>query len=123
MASMCIESQLFNSHFGEEFRSGGDSMLNGEDAHVNGDILNSWKEIAGYLDRGIRTVQRWERELHLPIRRPRGRRRSAVLAIRREIDAWLGSLPQNSLEEPTPTNQHMISETPSRAATLVSPVS
>ena len=24
------------------------------------EILNSWKEIAGYLNRGVRTVQRWE---------------------------------------------------------------
>jgi hypothetical protein len=94
-------------------------MLNGEDVHVKGDILNSWKEIADYLDRGIRTVQRWERDLHLPVRRPRGKRRSAVLAIRHEIDAWLGSLPQNSLAEPTPTNQHIISTRLSEDATLV----
>ena len=53
------------------------------------DILNSWKEIAVYLGRGVRTVQRWEQELALPVRRPRGRSRSAVLAFKRELDKWL----------------------------------
>lgn len=38
-----------------------------------------------------------------------------------EIVAWLGSLPQNSLEEPIRLNQHMISKRPSGAATLISP--
>jgi hypothetical protein len=52
------------------------------------ELLNSWKEISAYLDRGVRTVQRWERELHLPVRRPRGRMRSAVIAFKSEVDAW-----------------------------------
>jgi hypothetical protein len=52
-------------------------------------ILNSWKEIASYLGRGVRTVQRWERDLGLPVRRPHGRKRSTVMALVREIDAWL----------------------------------
>ncbi len=33
------------------------------------DLLNSWKEIAAYMGRGVRTVQRWERDLALPVRR------------------------------------------------------
>jgi hypothetical protein len=52
-------------------------------------ILNSWKEIASYVGRGIRTVQRWERELGLPVRRPRGHLRSPVVAIPSELDDWL----------------------------------
>jgi hypothetical protein len=67
--------------------------------YVNSELLNSWKEIADYLDRGVRTVQRWERDLQLPVRRPRGRRRSAVIAIRKEIDAWLSRCPQLSEQE------------------------
>ncbi len=51
--------------------------------------LNSWKEIAAYLGRGVRTVQRWEREAGLPIHRPYRRKRTSVLALKREIDAWL----------------------------------
>ena len=56
-------------------------------------ILTGWKEISRYLDRGIRTVQRWEVELGLPIRRPAGGSRSSVLAIPSEVDAWLASRP------------------------------
>src|SRR5260370_26734704 len=53
------------------------------------DLLNSWKEIARYLGRGVRTAQRWEREVGLPVRRLNGKSRSAVLAFPAEIDAWL----------------------------------
>jgi len=56
-------------------------------------ILNSWKEIAGYLGRGVRTAQRWERDLALPVRRPRGKERSAVVAVSSDIDAWLKRCP------------------------------
>lgn len=57
------------------------------------DILNSWKEIAVYLNRGVRTVQRWEIDPGLPVRRPRGRSRSAVIALRSELDEWIKSCP------------------------------
>jgi|SRR5579859_70564 len=56
-------------------------------------ILNSWKEIAEYLGRGVRTAQRWERDLGLPVRRPRGKERSAVVAVSSDIDAWLKRCP------------------------------
>jgi hypothetical protein len=52
-------------------------------------VLNSWKDIAEYLGRGVRTVQRWERELGLPVRRPRNHLRSPVVAIPSELDEWL----------------------------------
>lgn len=55
------------------------------------ELLNSWKEIAVYLNRGVRTVQRWEAEFGLPVRRPAGKRRSAVIALRSELDQWLRS--------------------------------
>jgi hypothetical protein len=56
-------------------------------------ILNSWKEIANYLGRGVRTVQRWEAHLGLPVHRPSGRDHSAVLAFSTELDQWLDSRP------------------------------
>ena len=56
-------------------------------------LLNSWKEIAAYLGRGVRTVQRWEASLGLPVHRPKGKDRSAVLAIADEMDAWLRQTP------------------------------
>jgi len=52
-------------------------------------ILNSWKEIATYLDRGVRTLQRWERDEHLPIRRVGAGERAPVFAFTVEIDKWL----------------------------------
>jgi predicted DNA-binding transcriptional regulator AlpA len=52
-------------------------------------VLTSWKEIAAYLGKGVRTVQRWETELGLPIRRPNPGDRRIVLAIPSEIDAWI----------------------------------
>ena len=61
-------------------------------------ILNSWKEIANYLGRGVRTVQRWERDLGLPVHRPKGKDRSAVLAFPQELDNWLRQTPVRSTE-------------------------
>src|SRR5947209_10613870 len=63
------------------------------------DLLNSWKEIAAYLNRGVRTVQRWEVELGLPVRRPRAKNRSAVIAMRSEIDEWLKACPVTEREK------------------------
>jgi hypothetical protein len=59
----------------------------------NGPVLNSWKEIAQHLGRGVRTIQRWERDLGLPVRRPRGKSRSAVIALVDELDAWVRNTP------------------------------
>jgi hypothetical protein len=52
-------------------------------------MLNSWKEIASFLNRGIRTVQRWERELQLPVHRIGKGIRSPVFAFTAEIKLWL----------------------------------
>jgi hypothetical protein len=53
--------------------------------------LNGWKEIAEYIGRALRTVQRWESQYHLPVHRPSGKDRSAVIALADEIDSWLQS--------------------------------
>lgn len=50
--------------------------------------LNSWKEIADYLKRSVRTVQRWEARFGLPVRHRAGKRTS-VFAIQAELDSWL----------------------------------
>ena len=56
-------------------------------------ILNSWKDIAAYMGRGVRTVQRYEATLGLPVRRAAGQERSSVLAFPHELDAWLQARP------------------------------
>jgi TolB-like protein len=54
------------------------------------DILNSWKEISYYLDRNVRTCQRWKIELKLPVHRiDRNSQHSKVFAYKSEIDQWL----------------------------------
>jgi Tol biopolymer transport system component len=50
--------------------------------------LDSWKEIAAYLGRGIRTVQRWEREEGLPVHRLAHDKRGSIYARREELAAW-----------------------------------
>ena len=56
-------------------------------------IFSGWKDIANYLGKGIRTVQRYERELGLPIHRPAGRSRGSVIAIVAELDGWVTASP------------------------------
>lgn len=53
------------------------------------DRLHSWKEIAHYLGRGVRTVQRWEREEGLPVHRQAHLKAPTILALTAELDAWL----------------------------------
>ena len=38
----------------------------------NDDLLSGWQEIADYLDKSIRTVQRWARRKGLPVAHPAG---------------------------------------------------
>jgi TolB-like protein len=52
------------------------------------DRLDSWKEIAAYLRRGVRTVRRWERDEGLPVRRHIHRVLGSVYAFKSEIDEW-----------------------------------
>lgn len=52
------------------------------------DRLDSWKEIAAYLGRGIRTVQRWERQEGLSVDRLAHDMRGSVYAQRDELTAW-----------------------------------
>lgn len=51
--------------------------------------LNSWKDIATYLDRGVRTVQRWESGFGLPVHRIGKGKRSPVFAFTADLDFWL----------------------------------
>ena len=51
-------------------------------------VLGSWKEIARFLGKGVRTAQRWEHELKLPVHRPSKARRGVVIAFPRELEDW-----------------------------------
>ena len=52
------------------------------------DRLDSWKEIAAYLRRGVRTVRRWERDEGLPVHRHVHRVLGSVYAYKSEIEIW-----------------------------------
>src|ERR1700741_3947215 len=56
-------------------------------------VLSGWKEIACYLGKGVRTVQRYEVELGLPVRRPAGKSCGSVVATKAELDAWVSASP------------------------------
>src|SRR4051794_26440788 len=53
-----------------------------------GTRLSSWKEIAVYLNCGVRTVQRWEQIEGLPIRRHVHKTHATVHAYTAELDNW-----------------------------------
>ena len=50
--------------------------------------LDSWKEIAAYFDRDVRTVQLWEKKEGLPVHRHEHSTRSSVYAFPPELDRW-----------------------------------
>ncbi|MGA7521578.1 MAG: hypothetical protein WBW84_03795 [Acidobacteriaceae bacterium] len=52
-------------------------------------VLTSWKDIAQYMGKGVRTVQRWEQDFALPVRRPQGSNKKAILARPSDLDAWV----------------------------------
>jgi hypothetical protein len=57
------------------------------------ECLQGWKEIALYLGRGLRTVQRYEASFGLPVRRYAGRDAGSVVAFKSDLNCWLGSKP------------------------------
>lgn len=52
------------------------------------DRLDSWKEIAAYLNRDVTTVQRWEKREGMPVHRHLHDKLGSVYASRAELDAW-----------------------------------
>jgi tetratricopeptide (TPR) repeat protein len=69
----------------------GAERADGRQADAVPERLDGWKAIAAHLGRDIRTVQRWELQEGLPVRRLEHRQRSSAYAIKAELDAWLES--------------------------------
>src|SRR5205823_14942043 len=55
------------------------------------DRLDSWKEIAAYLERDVTTVQRWEKREGMPVHRHLHDKMGSVYAFRADLDAWARS--------------------------------
>jgi hypothetical protein len=68
--------------------------------------LESWGEIASYLRRDIRTVQRWEANYGLPVRRLLIGKQGQVYAYPSELDAWVRN------RQPAPNNDPTKSDPP-----------
>ncbi len=69
-------------------------------------LFSSWKEISAFLNRGVRTVQRWE-HCGLPIRRPIGAGKNVVFAVESELQRWCSTRHDN----PKLARAHTCSET------------
>ena len=50
--------------------------------------LDSWKEVASFFRREVRTVQLWEKSEGLPVRRQYHKKLGSVYAYRHELEAW-----------------------------------
>src|SRR5277367_6076961 len=73
------------------------------DPPLNEPRIESWGEIANYLKRDIRTVQRWEKDYALPIRRLMIGKQGQVYAYRSELDRWVRERqPKTEIVEPSP---------------------
>lgn len=82
VAIVVLEEKAADSH-------GIDPSLT-ESGGINGfSVLRSWKEVARYLGTSVRTAQRWERELELPVRRLSTQRGLSVISFRSDLDHWL----------------------------------
>src|SRR5262245_48179217 len=55
---------------------------------TTGNRLESWKEIASYLRRDVKTARRWEQREGLPVHRHRHGSLGSVYAFEGEIESW-----------------------------------
>ena len=82
--------------------------------------LDSWKEIAAYLDRHITTVRRWERHEGLPVHRHVHAKLGSIYAYAHELDRWFASRRRDPIatetESRTPVEPDTLPPPPSIAA-------
>jgi TolB-like protein len=71
------------------------------------DRLDSWKDIAAYVNRSIRTVRRWEAAEGLPVHRHMHQAQGSVYAYKSEIDRWR----EGESRRPAPQSQGVASRT------------
>src|SRR5438309_10460175 len=59
------------------------------------DRLDSWKEIASYLRRDVRTGERWEKKEGLPVYRHLHDKLWSIYAYRKELTDWFTARQQS----------------------------
>ena len=77
--------------------------------------LDGWKEIAAYLKREPRTVQRWEKKEGLPVHRHQHDRQGTVYAYKSELDGWWHQRRAGLEDEPEPAEVEEAMPAPVRA--------
>ena len=65
-------------------------------------VVRSWQNIANYIGRTPRTVQRWEHQFGMPVHRTQISGGRIVFAFARELDFWLRSTPSKRAWVPQP---------------------
>ena len=70
------------------------------------DRLDSWKEIASYLRRDVRTVQRWEKKENLPVYRHLHDKLGSIYAYRNELTEWFNGRQQSGAASAEQQNGH-----------------
>ncbi len=65
--------------------------------------LDSWKAISQYLGRSVTTVQRWESDEGLPVRRLPHKKRGSVFAYAGELDSWLKARVDRGIADSEPS--------------------
>lgn len=80
------------------------------------DRLESWKKIAAYLKRDVRTVQRWEEANGLPVHRHQRAHRPLPFAYKKELDAWWV---RQSSSDPALVREPAVESPPSRGKFFV----
>src|SRR5215467_11187509 len=89
MQMQVVEDRHSVSRKQDAFRATEIHLITNTSADANCDqLLEAWKDIAAYLRRDVRTVQRWEKSLGLPIHRFQDSRSGPVFAYKRELDSW-----------------------------------
>jgi tetratricopeptide (TPR) repeat protein len=69
------------------------------------DRLDSWKEIASYFRREVRTVQLWEKREGLPVHRHFHKHLGSVFAYRSELKVWNEQVSQKSSQKAPATSE------------------
>jgi Tol biopolymer transport system component len=79
--------------------------------------LDSWKDIAAFMNRSVRCVQMWERDEGLPVHRIEHDKRGSVYAFPAELEEWLQARnPRIEPSQPSPTDRK---RNPRRKRTVV----
>jgi tetratricopeptide (TPR) repeat protein len=87
LSALVSSGTLSTSHYESDYVQPPGFQNQGDNSGAP-ELLDSWKEIASYLGRAVRTVQTWEKEEGLPVHRHQHRRGGTVYAYPAEIDAW-----------------------------------